>query len=38
MARLDLIFDSHSKLKTLIEVYAATDSEAKFVEDFIAVW
>ena len=36
--RVDLIFGSHSQLRALSEVYAAADSKAKFVTDFVAAW
>jgi len=36
--RVDLIFGSHSQLRALAEVYAASDSQEKFVEDFVAAW
>jgi catalase-peroxidase len=36
--RVDLIFGSHSQLRALAEVYAASDAKEKFVQDFIAVW
>ncbi len=36
--RVDLIFGSHSQLRALAEVYACTDSKAKFVKDFVAAW
>ncbi|CAN5551516.1 catalase/peroxidase HPI [soil metagenome] len=36
--RVDLIFGSHSQLRALAEVYAASDSSAKFVGDFVAAW
>jgi catalase-peroxidase len=36
--RVDLIFGSHSQLRALAEVYAATDAKQKFVSDFIAAW
>jgi len=36
--RVDLIFGSHSQLRALAEVYACTDSQEKFVRDFIAAW
>ena len=36
--RVDLIFGSHSELRALAEVYGSSDSEAKFVNDFIAAW
>ncbi|MET0045063.1 MAG: peroxidase family protein, partial [Candidatus Thiodiazotropha sp. 6PLUC3] len=36
--RVDLVFGSNSELRALAEVYAAADSEEKFVHDFIQVW
>jgi catalase-peroxidase len=36
--RADLIFGSNSQLRALAEVYACADSEAAFVQDFIAAW
>jgi catalase-peroxidase len=36
--RVDLIFGSNSQLRALAEVYACTDSEGKFVSDFVAAW
>ncbi|MDB5626369.1 MAG: katG [Tardiphaga sp.] len=36
--RVDLIFGSHSQLRALAEVYATSDSKAKFVKDFVAAW
>jgi catalase-peroxidase len=36
--RVDLIFGSNSELRALAEVYAAADSEEKFVHDFVAAW
>jgi catalase-peroxidase len=36
--RLDLIFGSHSQLRAFAEVYACTDSQEKFVRDFVAAW
>jgi catalase-peroxidase len=36
--RADLVFGSHSQLRALAEVYASSDSRAKFVEDFVAAW
>ncbi|MGH9179507.1 MAG: catalase/peroxidase HPI [Acidimicrobiales bacterium] len=35
---VDLAFGSHSQLRALAEVYAAEDSKAKFVRDFVAAW
>jgi catalase-peroxidase len=36
--RVDLIFGSHSQLRALAEVYAASDAKEKFVQDFVAAW
>ncbi len=36
--RVDLIFGSNSELRALAEVYAAVDSQQKFVHDFVAAW
>jgi catalase-peroxidase len=36
--RADLIFGSNSELRALAEVYGSSDSENKFVHDFVAVW
>jgi len=36
--RVDLVFGSNSILRSLAEVYACADSEAKFVTDFVAAW
>ena len=36
--RVDLIFGSNSELRALAEVYAAADSQEKFVNDFVAAW
>ena len=36
--RVDLIFGSHSQLRALAEVYASSDAQRKFVEDFAAAW
>ncbi|MEZ3163450.1 catalase/peroxidase HPI [Halorubrum sp. RMP-47] len=36
--RADLIFGSHSRLRSLAEVYAAEDGEKKLVEDFVDTW
>jgi catalase-peroxidase len=35
---VDLIFGSNSQLRAVAEVYACSDSLAKFVKDFAAVW
>ena len=36
--RVDLIFGSNSQLRALAEVYGSSDSERKFVLDFVAAW
>jgi len=36
--RVDLIFGSNSQLRALAEVYASSDAQKKFVEDFVAAW
>jgi catalase-peroxidase len=36
--RVDLVFGSNSQLRALAEVYASSDAQAKFVEDFVAAW
>src|SRR5262249_21726384 len=36
--RVDLIFGSNSQLRALAEVYGSSDSQAKFVRDFVAAW
>ena len=36
--RVDLIFGSHAELRALAEAYAASDSQAIFVRDFVAAW
>jgi catalase-peroxidase len=35
---VDLVFGSNSQLRALAEVYAESDSQEKFVHDFIAAW
>ncbi|MEH6455733.1 MAG: catalase/peroxidase HPI, partial [Cocleimonas sp.] len=35
---VDLVFGSNSILRAVVEVYAADDGQAKFVEDFVAAW
>jgi catalase-peroxidase len=35
---VDLIFGSNSQLRALAEVYGCTDSQEKFVHDFVAAW
>ena len=36
--RVDLVFGSNSQLRAVAEVYATSDSEKKFVQDFVAAW
>ncbi len=36
--RADLIFGSNSELRAISEVYASSDGEDKFVNDFVAAW
>ncbi|MBF0270389.1 MAG: catalase/peroxidase HPI [Alphaproteobacteria bacterium] len=36
--RVDLVFGSNSQLRALAEVYAQSDSQKKFVKDFVAAW
>jgi catalase-peroxidase len=35
---VDLVFGSNSQLRALAEVYACSDSQEKFVHDFVAAW
>jgi catalase-peroxidase len=35
---VDLVFGSNSQLRSIAEVYATNDSQAKFVTDFVAAW
>ncbi|HMB57766.1 MAG TPA: catalase/peroxidase HPI, partial [Arenimonas sp.] len=35
---VDLVFGSNSQLRALAEVFAASDAQAKFVQDFVAAW
>ncbi|WP_297903309.1 catalase/peroxidase HPI [Metallibacterium sp.] len=35
---VDLVFGSNSQLRALAEVYATSDAQAKFAQDFAAVW
>ena len=37
-SRVDLIFGSNSELRAVAEVYGCTDSNEKFVNDFVAAW
>ena len=36
--RVDLIFGSNSELRALAEVYGCSDSQDKFLKDFVAAW
>ena len=36
--RVDLIFGSNSELRALAEVYASSDAQTKFMNDFVAAW
>jgi catalase-peroxidase len=36
--RVDLIFGSNSELRSIAEVYGCSDSQEKFVKDFVAAW
>ncbi len=36
--RVDLVFGSNSQLRALAEVYGESDSQSKFVQDFITAW
>nr|MDJ0814466.1 catalase/peroxidase HPI [Woeseiaceae bacterium] len=35
---VDLVFGSHAELRSISEVYAASDGEERFVSDFIDAW
>jgi catalase-peroxidase len=35
---VDLVYGSHSQLRAIAEVYAATDGQQRFVRDFVAAW
>ena len=35
---VDLVFGSNSQLRALAEVYASSDGEKEFVDDFVAAW
>ena len=36
--RVDLVFGSNSVLRAVAEVYGTSDSQKKFVQDFVAAW
>jgi len=35
---VDLVFGSNSELRAIAEVYASSDAQRKFVDDFVAAW
>ena len=35
---VDLVFGSNSQLRALAEVYASSDAQVKFIDDFVAAW
>lgn len=37
-SRVDLVFGSNSQLRATAEVYACSDSQTRFVNDFVAAW
>lgn len=37
-SRVDLIFGSNSQLRAISEVYGSSDSQERFVEDFVKAW
>lgn len=37
-SRVDLIFGSNSELRAIAEVYGCTDSQQKFINDFVKAW
>lgn len=37
-APVDLVFGSHSELRAIAELYAASDGQEKFIRDFIGAW
>jgi catalase-peroxidase len=36
--RVDLIFGSNSQLRALAEVYGSSDSQERFIHDFVTAW
>ncbi|WKW46413.1 catalase/peroxidase HPI [Myroides sp. JBRI-B21084] len=36
--RADLVFGSNSELRAIAEVYASTDANEKFINDFVSAW
>ena len=37
-SRVDLVFGSNSQLRAVAEAYGSSDSQAQFVQDFVAAW
>ena len=37
-SRVDLVFGSNSQLRAIAEVYASSDAQPKFINDFVAAW
>jgi catalase-peroxidase len=37
-SRADLVFGSNAELRAIAEVYAQSDADAKFAQDFVAAW
>jgi catalase-peroxidase len=35
---VDLVFGSNSQLRALAEVYASSDANQKFINDFVSAW
>ena len=35
---VDLVFGSNSQLRAIAEVYASSDAQQMFVQDFVAAW
>lgn len=36
--RADLVFGSNAELRAIAEVYASSDAQQKFINDFVAAW
>lgn len=36
--RADLVFGSNAQLRAIAEIYASSDAQEKFVNDFVAAW
>ena len=37
-SRHDLVFGSNAQLRSIVDVYAGSDGQERFVRDFVAVW